>query len=133
MLELAHDTPFGGHIGCRKTRNRILQNFFWPGIFIDVSRFCKSCPRCERSKAKGKSIRAKLVPIPPMDEPFTRVAIDIVGPLNRTKQGNRYLLTVCDYSKKYPEAIPLKTVDTETVANALIEIFSRTGIPKEIL
>ena len=32
-----------------------------------------------------------------------------------------------------PEAVPLKVIDAETVANALVEIFSRTGIPKEIL
>ena len=68
-----------------------------------------------------------------MAEPFTRVAIAIVGPLHKTKSGNRYILTLCDYSTKYPEAIPLRTIDTETVENALIEIFSRTGIPKEIL
>ena len=68
-----------------------------------------------------------------MAEPFSRVAIDIVGPLHRTRKGNRYILTLCDYSTKYPEAVALKVIDTETVANALIEIFSRTGIPKEIL
>ena len=68
-----------------------------------------------------------------MAEPFTRVAIDIVGPLMRTKKGNRCILTLCDYSTKYPEAVPLKVIDAETVANALVEIFSRTCIPKEIL
>lgn len=133
ILQLAHDTMVGGHMGCRKTRNRILQNFYWPGIFIDVSKFCKSCPQCQKSKAKGKPVRAQLISIPPMAEPFSSVAIDIVGPLHRTRKGNRYILTLCDYSTKYPEAVALKVIDTETVANALIEIFSRTGIPKEIL
>ena len=58
-----------------------------------------------------------------MSEPFSRVAIDIIGPLRRTKQGNRYILTLCDYSTKFPEAIPLKTIDTESVAEALLIIF----------
>ena len=133
ILEIAHDTPCGGHMGCRKTRNRIMQNFFWPGIFIDVAKFCRSCPKCQKSVSKGRASKAKLCPIPPMAEPFTRVAIDIIGPLIRTKKGYRYILTLCDYSTKYPEAVPLKVTDTETIANALIEIFSRTGIPKEIL
>ena len=120
-------------MGNRKTRNRILQNFYWPGIFMDVAKFVRSCPQCQKSKAKGRPIRAKLIPVPPMTEPFMRVAIDIVGPLHRTKSGNRYILTCCDYSTKYPEAIALKNTDTQSVANALIQIFSRTGIPKEIL
>ena len=34
---------------------------------------------------------------------------------------------------KYPEAIPLKRVDVETVVEGMIEVFSRTGIPRELL
>ena len=37
---------------------------------------------------------APLVPIPVMDEPFSRVIVNCVGPLPRTRSGNQYLLTV---------------------------------------
>ena len=31
VLELAHDLPMSGHLGVRKTHNRVLQHFFaWP-------------------------------------------------------------------------------------------------------
>ena len=43
-------------------------------------------------------------PLPIMAEPFTRVAIDMVGPLTRTKAGNKYILTLMDYGRRYPEA-----------------------------
>lgn len=36
-LEMAHDIPMSGHMGVKKTRNRILQHFFRPGIFSDTS------------------------------------------------------------------------------------------------
>ena len=36
-------------------------------------------------------------------------------------------------ASKYPEAIPLKWVDVESVAEGLCEVFSRTGIPNQIL
>ena len=36
-------------------------------------------------------------------------------------------------ASKYPEAIPLKKVDAPTVAEAMLEIFSRIGVPSEIL
>ena len=32
-----------------------------------------------------------------------------------------------------PEAVPLKKIDMETVAGALVDIFSRLGVPEEIL
>ena len=133
LLQIAHDIPLGGHLGNRKTRARLLQHFFWPGIFIDVAQFCRTCVACQKTIKKGRVFRAPLIPIPPVDEPFARVAMDIVGPLVRSEKGNKFILVVCDYGTKYPEAIPLKTIDAETVANALIDIFSRTGIPREIL
>ena len=133
LLAIAHDIPLGGHLGNKKTREKLLQNFFWPGIFIDVARYCKTCSQCQKNVKKGKVYKAPLISIPPMDEPFSRVAIDIVGPLIRSEQGNKFILVACDYGTKYPEAIPLKTINAETVANTLVEMFSRTGIPREIL
>ena len=38
-----------------------------------------------------------------------------------------------DYATRYPGAVPLKNIDTETVAEALVDIFSRLGISEEIL
>ena len=59
--------------------------------------------------------------------------MDIVGPLPRSRRGNQYILVVCDYATRYPEAIPLRSVDTGAVAEHLIQPFSRVGIPREIL
>ncbi|XP_065939370.1 uncharacterized protein [Magallana gigas] len=71
--------------------------------------------------------------IVPIDYPFQRVAIDMVGPLPKTKRGNQYILVMCDYATKYPEAIPLRSQDAEVVAEAMMEVFTRLGVPKEIL
>ena len=59
--------------------------------------------------------------------------MDIVGPLPRSRAGNRYVLVICDYATRYPEAIPLRTIDTEHVAEELIKMFARVGVPEEIL
>ena len=42
VLKLAHESLMAGHLGIKKTLNRILAEFFWPGICGDVSRFCRS-------------------------------------------------------------------------------------------
>ena len=68
-----------------------------------------------------------------MTEPFRRVAMDIVGPLPRTKSGNRYILVMSDYATRYPEAVPVKAIDAEHIAEELVKIFARVGIPEEIL
>ena len=68
-----------------------------------------------------------------IDEPFERVAMDIVGPLPRSRMGNRYILVLCDYVTRYPETVPLCCIDAEHMAEELMRVFSRVGIPKEIL
>ena len=72
--------------------------------------------------------------MPLIDTPFKRVAIDLIGMINPPSEaGHRYILTLVDYGSRYPEAVPLKKIDSETVAKALVDIFSRVGIPEEIL
>ena len=48
-------------------------------------------------------------------------------------RGNRYILTMVDYATRYPEAVPLKDIQTETVAEALVNMFTRVCVPNEIL
>ena len=55
--------------------------------------------------------RAPLIPLPIVEEPFARVAMDIVGPLQKSGRGHRFILTLMDYATKHPEAVPLRRVD----------------------
>ncbi|CAC5417984.1 unnamed protein product [Mytilus coruscus] len=47
VLSLGHDIPLAGHLGNKKTKVRIMQHFFWPGIFNDIAEYCRSCPDCQ--------------------------------------------------------------------------------------
>ena len=72
--------------------------------------------------------------MPLIDTPFKRVAVDIVGPIEpRSDKKSRYILTMIDYATRYPEAVALPSIETERVAEALIAMFSRVGIPSEML
>ena len=71
--------------------------------------------------------------MPVISTPFQRVAIDIVGPMPKTRRGHLYLLTFMDYATRYPEAIPLRSVTSKDVTEALTSIFARLGFPGELL
>ncbi|KAL5510367.1 hypothetical protein EMCRGX_G005901, partial [Ephydatia muelleri] len=129
--ELAHEIPLAGHLGKKKTVERILQRFYWPTLYRDVAEWCRTCEQCQKHSAVN--LRAPLVPLPVIEEPFTRIAMNIVGPLPRSSTGNKYILVVCDYATRYPEAIPMRTVDAEHVAEELVTMFARVGVPREIL
>ena len=74
-----------------------------------------------------------MVPLPVVEKPFSRMAMDIVGPLPRSRSGNRYILVMCDYATRYPEAVPLRNMDAEMIAEELVKVFARVGIPRELL
>ena len=134
VLALAHESILGGHLGSKKTIEKISNHFYWPGVQADARRYCRSCDECQRSLPKGKVSKVPLGQTPLIDEPFRRIAVDIIGPIApMTSRGNRYILTVVDYATRYPEAIALKNIDTATVAEALLSIFSRVGFPREML
>ena len=134
IMEVAHGSIMGGHMGIKKTTDKIQSAFYWPGIQGDVTRFCKSCDVCQKTVSKGSVPKVPLEKMPLIDKPFKRVAIDLVGPISPpSEEGHRYILTLVDFSTRYPEAVPLKNIDTETVAKALVDIFSRLGVPEEIL
>ncbi|XP_061171098.1 uncharacterized protein LOC133180643 [Saccostrea echinata] len=119
VMKLAHDSLLAGHLGIQRTITRVNSEFFWPGLQSDIRRFCQSCDICQRTLQKGRVRKVPLERMPLIDVPFQRVALDIVGPLTPvTEKGNRYILTLVDYSSRYPEAVALPSIETERVAEA---------------
>ena len=133
VMEVAHDSILGGHLGTQKTVDRVLSNFYWPGLHADVTKYCQSCDLCQRTIPKGRTGKAPLGTMPIVGTPFTRVAMDLIGPLTPSARGHRWILTVVDCATRYPEAVPLKGIETRDVAEELVGIFSRVGVPAEIL
>ena len=133
VLELAHTIPWSGHLAHQKTYQRISSRFFWPSMYTDVMTFCKTCPTCQYTSTVRKSDRAPLYPLPVISTPFKRIGMDIVGPLEKSQSGYQYILVICDYATRYPEAFPLRSITTPKVISALVQLFSRVGFPEEIL
>ncbi|XP_076057566.1 uncharacterized protein LOC143035033 [Oratosquilla oratoria] len=134
ILSVGHKNPLAGHFSQRKTAMKIADKFFWTGMAVDIRDFCRSCDICQRMSSKGRVKPVPLHPLPIITEPFSRVAMDLVGPLfPPSAEGHRYILTLIDFATGFPKAVQLKEVDSISVAEALLTIFSRVGIPREIL
>lgn len=56
-----------------------------------------------------------------------------MGPLVKSSSGYQYILVICDYAARFPESFPLRTITAPAVLRALLQLFSRVGIPDEIL
>ena len=80
IMETAHQ-GFGGHLGIKKTYLKLLNEFYWPGLKADVTKFVSSCHECQMEGKPNQPIPpAPLEPIKVPSEPFQKIIIDIVGP-----------------------------------------------------
>ena len=79
-----------------------------------------------------KRLRARLETSLP-GYPMQRVAMDVVGPLPKSRQGNRFILVVNDYFTKWPEAYAIPNHEAVTVARKLVdEWVSRFGVMQDL-
>ena len=134
VLRLAHETLLTEHLGIKNHWTELYLIFFWPGVCGDVASFCKSCDICQRTNRKGRVTKIPLGKLPLIDTPFKRVSVQLVRPIEpRSDKQSRYVLTMIDYATRYPEAVALPSIETELVAEALITMLNRVGIPSEML
>ena len=65
--------------------------------------------------------------------PLERVALDILGPLPETYNGNRYISVISDYFSRWGEAFGMSDQEASTVTDCLLQGFvSRFGVPSQI-
>lgn len=65
---------------------------------------------------------------------WERCALNIVGPLSQTLDGNKYVLTFQDELYKYTLAIPIEQQDPIAIAKAFVEeVVFKFGISQIIL
>ena len=97
ILYLLHNHPTGAHLGTDKMFEKIRNQYYLSQMFETVKLYTKTCDQCQR---RGRyRIAGPLHPIP-VGEPFSKIGIDIVGPLPRTIRGNRYIVVTTDYLTK---------------------------------
>ena len=104
VMRRAHEIPLAGHTGKQKTTAQILKRFYWPRIFNDAAEYVRHCSICQRT-ARVMQTTVPMIPLPSVGVPYQRVATDIVGPLPKTRSGNRYILVIVDFPTRYPKLL----------------------------
>ena len=134
VLKQAHETVWSAHLGIKKTLQRIRYSFWWPDLKKDVQTFVNTCCECQLKARKMRSDEVPITPIQRPESPWEMVNMDCIGPIEpKSASGKRYVLSVIDYATRWPEAVPLSALTAKATCDALLQIFTRTGIPKIII
>ncbi|XP_064463094.1 uncharacterized protein K02A2.6-like [Ornithodoros turicata] len=129
FLELAHET----HPGIVRTKQRLREQYWWPGMDKRVEQLVGSCNVCQSADKSAKTTVPPLHPVPFPTAPWSKLAIDIVGPFDHLPAHCKYAITLVDYHSKWPEIAFASSVTTSAITNFLKHVFSREGFPDEIV
>ena len=123
------------HGGVNKTVRSLKVQYWWPKMESEIRRIVRQCSECATRKAHNRAQNTKLnVVVKDPDRPFEILAMDLIGPLPKTENGHKYILTMVDAYSRWAFAVPLKTASAEEVATVMLrDILKDTGMPAQIV
>ncbi len=124
-----HDSVLSGHLGYKKTLEKIFQKFYWFGVREDVRIYIASCEICGANSLPNHHPRAPLGDMR-VGAPLDRLSTDMLGPLPLTPRGNRYIMVVTDHFSKWVELAATPDQTVQTCAQIILnEVIARFGCP----
>lgn len=133
VMEREHENPTAGHPGGPRMFAAMRRFFYWPAMAVDVVDHVRGCHPCARNRMSLHRQASAMKLFPP-DGPNEQVAIDILGPLPVTEEGNRYILVMSDRFTKLSRAAAIPDDTAYTIMNAVVDhSISAHGVMKQLL
>ncbi|XP_043191558.1 uncharacterized protein K02A2.6-like [Amphibalanus amphitrite] len=123
------------HDGIVRTKQLVRRLSWWPGQSRDVTEKIRNCQQCQASDKvlSGAVSQAPLQPVPFPDRPWSKLGLDVVGPLPDVPASARFAVTLTDYHSKWVEVGLTPTVTTADIIRILATVWSREGYPDELV
>lgn len=114
----------------RASRRLIAAWAVWEKMNANVNAWCRDCQQCARAKVLQQPA-AVMQPIPVPSQCFSHMHLDIVGLLQTSASG--WILTMIDWSTRWLEAIPLRSLEATICAEAFISSWVACfGVPARL-
>lgn len=134
-LVLCHDDPRAGHMGVKRTLNRLRQQYYWPGMRRDVNEYVKRSQICQSIKVERiPKAGAMVTRAGQATRPWETICVDLVGPLPRSSRGFKHVLTVVDSATKFVIVSPMREATASEVCRLVEEqVFLMFGAPAKLI
>jgi hypothetical protein len=118
VLKAMHYDPLMCHPSDKALYALSRKRYFWPGLGSDCKLVVNQCGHCSRAKATKRMGIGMTKPML-YAKPFQRQSIDLVGPLSKTKGGDKWILSMIDAFTNYVTFVALPNKEATTVADAV--------------
>lgn len=98
-----------------------------------VRKYVNACLNCLYYKRTGGQKQGKLHSIEKTPIPFHTLHVDHVGPFERSRKGNRYLLVIVDGFTKFTMIEPVKDTKAKRAAKILLDVVHLFGVPHRVI
>ncbi|XP_038063014.1 uncharacterized protein K02A2.6-like [Patiria miniata] len=129
LITIAHQ----GHQGIVRTKQRLRDCYWWPGMDKQIEHQVRHCAACQVSDKTAYIRTPPLQPVPLPAHPWQKIAIDICGPFEHGPQNCRFAIVLMDYYSKWPEVAFAADATSHSVCSMLDSIFAREGLPNELV
>ncbi|MDD9361374.1 MAG: DDE-type integrase/transposase/recombinase, partial [Anaplasma sp.] len=129
IVNMAHET----HQGIVRTISIVRDRYWWPRMDEYIKYKVQHCTVCNSTDKAVKTAPAPLQPVQFPEQPWDKLGLDIVGPIDKAPPSQRFFIVLVDYHSKWPEAQHTSTATSATVISFLKNIFAREGLPREIV
>lgn len=134
VLRECHDDVKSAHLGVFKTKRRVLQKYYWPGIPLDVMQYVKRCEVCKMNKPKNELPHGFMGKFKEASRPWQMISLDLMGPFPSSPNQNTHLLVICDWFTKFPVLVPLRNATCRKVCDVLEkQVLLSFGVPEIVI
>ena len=121
-----------GHAAVERTMFHIAQSYVWPGMYREIKTQLEKCGVCRLYQERKPHVHTHEMPT--VHYPHQVVAMDLVGPLPRSRGGHVFLLTFIDHLTGWADAFPLTIKSGDKIVNVLKQHYlPQYGLPEAVL
>lgn len=131
IVKANHDDV--GHFGIEKTLDRIRALYWFPKMRAFVTKYVSACLECAHHKMPSGAQQGHLHPIEKVEIPFHTIHADHVGPFNKSKKRNAYILVIIDAFTKFVTLAAVRSTKSSETIKVLKNLVGNFGTPNRII
>ncbi|XP_020023446.1 gypsy retrotransposon integrase-like protein 1 isoform X2 [Castor canadensis] len=130
-LRECHENDTGVHHGISRTLTLVESNYYWTSVTNDVKQWVYACQHCQ--VAKNTVILAPKQHLLKVENPWSIVTVDLMGPFHTSNRSHVYAIIVTDLFTKWVTILPLHAISVSEISKAIINVFFLYGPPQKII
>lgn len=131
VVKANHDDV--GHFGFDKTLDRIRALYWFPKMRSFVRKYVSACLECAHHKIPAGKPHGLLHPIEKIAIPFHTIHADHLGPFNKSKKKNSYILVIIDAFTKFITLAAVKSTKSSETIKVIKNLIGNFGTPTRLI